>query len=168
MGTCSTHVFPSRGTRNAMPGTMESSRGEIGSATQTGAHGEARTARILVAEDDPDTRSLVARVLRMGGHRVYETGSGSELLQTLRSIIIDSPIDGVDLVVSDLRMPGLSGLEVARMLRAQRWDAPIILMTALSTDALRDEAEALGVTVLMKPFSLEDLLTAARVALSPR
>ncbi len=124
------------------------------------------SARVLVAEDDPDMRSLIVRALQLDGHRVYEAQSGDELLATMRSMFIETwPEDGVDLVVTDVRMPGLSGLEAARMLRESRWNAPIILMTALTSPALLAEAEGLHVKVLAKPFTLEDLLAAARDAL---
>ncbi len=123
---------------------------------------ELRGARVLVADDDAAMRNLVVSRLVLQGYRVDEAISGTDLVQTLTSIAVDAwPLDGVDLMVLDLRMPGLTGLEVIRRMRAARWAGPVILMTAFPADDVYAEAQGLGVRVLAKPFPLAHLLETA-------
>ncbi|HSO35653.1 MAG TPA: response regulator, partial [Labilithrix sp.] len=103
------------------------------------------------------------------GFSVHEAVSGSELLSVLRSVTADSwPLDGVDLIVLDNRMPGMTGLEAIRNLRAAHWETPAILMTAFPDAAVKREAQRLGVPVLPKPFSLDLLSSAVLVVLLSR
>jgi len=131
-----------------------------------GAHGISVTVRaaetlimpgkrlVLVAEDDPDMRRLVATLLRMAGHRVVEASDGTEVLSHIGS----APID---VIVSDINMPGLSGLDLIAALREARRRTPVVLITAFGTDEMRTIAADLGaVAVLDKPFAPEDLRTA--------
>ena len=123
-----------------------------------------RGARVLVVDDDEAMRELVASALDSEGFEVNEAHSGTDLMRTLESIMVDAwPSDGVDLLVLDLRMPGMSGLEIVRKLRAADWTTPAILMTAFADRDVIAEAARLGVPVLSKPFALEAL---TRVAVS--
>lgn len=123
-------------------------------------------ARILVVDDDPEMRDVVCRRLAKNGFAVHEAVSGAELLSMLRTIEVDhAPLDGVDLIVLDNRMPGMTGLEAVRRLRAEHWNTPAILMTAFPDSALKWEAQMLGVPVLPKPFSLDLLVSAVLVVL---
>lgn len=118
-------------------------------------------ARVLVVDDDGDMRDLVVRRLAAEGYDVHDAVSGIELLRVIESIAVDSwPLDGIDLIVLDNRMPGLTGLDAIRRLRAAHWEMPAILMTAFPEAAVKTDAATLGVSVLAKPFSL-DLLTSA-------
>jgi two-component system response regulator (stage 0 sporulation protein F) len=66
-------------------------------------------------------------------------------------------MDGVDLVLLDHRMPGMTGLEAVRTLRGCERQVPVILMTAYPDARLEDEAKGLDVTVLPKPFTRAEL-----------
>ncbi|CAN5806885.1 hypothetical protein BH11MYX4_BH11MYX4_00910 [soil metagenome] len=126
-------------------------------------------ARILVVDDDRAMRDIVSRRLTRNGFSVHEAVSGAELLSVLRSVTADSwPLDGVDLIVLDNRMPGMTGLEAIRNLRADHWETPAILMTAFPDAAVKREAQRLGVPVLPKPFSLDLLSSAVLVVLLSR
>ena len=120
--------------------------------------------RVLVAEDDPAFRRLVVSRLLDDGCEVYEVASGVELLR-LWSEPSWAPSGAVDLVVIDHRMPGTTGLQVIRHLRARHFTAPCILMSAFPGPELWDEAEKVGATLISKPFALGVLSGIAALAL---
>ena len=118
-------------------------------------------ARVLVVDDDGDIRELVNARLTSEGYDVHVAASGVELLRAIESINAQRwPLDGVDLILLDNRMPGMTGLEMVRRLRVAHWQTPAILMTAFPESATRTEAAAIGAQILPKPFSL-DLMTSA-------
>lgn len=119
--------------------------------------------RVLVAEDDPDFRQLVVSRLLDDGCEVYEAASGVDLLRLLSSPEWEA--GPVDLLIMDHRMPGSTGLQVIRHLRARHFTAPCILMSAFPEPKLWDEAEELGATLLSKPFALGVLSEIASLAL---
>lgn len=120
---------------------------------------------ILLVEDDPDIRHLVSYKLSRGGFHVTEVNDGLNALQEARR-------DPPDLVILDVRMPRMSGLEVCRELRAAPGTAgvPIIMLTARARPQDLEQAYAAGATdYVVKPFSPRALLervenTLARVA----
>jgi DNA-binding response OmpR family regulator len=118
----------------------------------------AAPARVLVAEDDADMRELLASVLRKDGYDVIEARDGWQLLQYLAThtpAVDDSP---VDLVISDIRMPGKNGLDVLAGLRFADSSTPVILITGFGDLQTHLEARRLGATaVLDKPFDLDQL-----------
>lgn len=117
--------------------------------------------RLLIAEDDDEMRRLLQIALRRDGYDVVALDSGSALLERL--LERDDANLGVDLVVSDVRMPGLLGTDVLAVLRARGFTVPVILITAFCEDSLANEAARLGATALFsKPFDLDDLRTAVR------
>ena len=112
--------------------------------------------RILVAEDDRAMRKLIAGTLRRDGHRVTEAASGRDALERLGNAIHEGGVRFYDLVISDIRMPGPSGLELLAGLRAGDWSVPVILITAFGDAETHRHARRLGaVSVLDKPFNLE-------------
>jgi DNA-binding response OmpR family regulator len=120
-----------------------------------------RPPRVLVAEDDPEMRRLVCEALREDGYHVIAVGDGGRLLVTLaHEIVEDGGVELADLVVSDVRMPVCSGMQILEQLRAVRCRVPFILMTAFGDAASRDHARSLGAILFDKPFELEDLRTA--------
>lgn len=116
--------------------------------------------RILVAEDDAALRGLIVAALSAAGHVVIEAATGTECIGLaqpwrFRGARVEPP----DLIVSDVRMPGWSGLEALHILRAGAVDIPVILITAFGSPALHDRAAAHGAAyVLDKPFDLRELL----------
>jgi DNA-binding response OmpR family regulator len=122
--------------------------------------------RILLAEDDRAMRQLIATTLRRDRYSVVEVGDGHELLAAVAPAFATGT-DGVDLVITDVRLPGRSGLEALAALRAHDWSTPVIVITAFGDAALHEEANRLGADVVLdKPFDLDDL-RAAVLALAP-
>lgn len=108
-------------------------------------------ARVLVVDDDVTVREVVVSYLRAGGHAVVEAADGAEALRAMRS-------DPADLVVLDLMMPGIDGLEVCRRLRASG-DVPIIMLTALGAEVDRVVGLESGADdYVTKPFSPRELV----------
>jgi CheY-like chemotaxis protein len=115
---------------------------------------------ILVIDDDPDVRGFIADALDEQGYRVREAADGREGLAELQRA-------GADLVIIDFVMPGLSGAEVARKIRARRRGQPILFVSGYSeTDAVKRTAP--DAPLLAKPFRAEALLKAVRGALTPQ
>ncbi len=123
-------------------------------------------ARVLVVEDDEDLRELIVARMRREGFDVVEAGSGFEALDVLTTAARSPrPLEQLDLLVMDVRMPGTSGLEIARMLRAAEWPLPVVLITAFPDRELSVEAARLQLSLLAKPFALDRLSDAAIAAL---
>lgn len=118
-----------------------------------------RATRVLLAEDDPDMRATLALVLRLDGYEVVEVEDGTDLEAVIRAATEGSfGMEPVDVVVSDVRMPGKNSLEVLRGLRHVDWVVPIVLITAFGSVEVHKEARRLGVReVLDKPLNLDHL-----------
>jgi CheY-like chemotaxis protein len=125
------------------------------------ASGVTRRPRVLVAEDEPDVRQLVAVALRGLGYEIVEARTGAELLDQLGDgLLLDDLPARPDLIISDIRMPGLTGMEIVAGLRQAEWSTPIVLMTAYADLETRDLAQRLGVDAFFeKPFDIDDLIT---------
>ena len=120
-----------------------------------------RAPRVLVVEDDEDIAQALQRSLRMEGYEVRAAGDGNDALEHGRSF-------APDLVILDLGLPGLDGLEVARALREEN-DVPILILTA--RDALESRVEGLDAGAddyLVKPFERQELLARMRALLRRR
>ncbi|MBB6098665.1 DNA-binding response OmpR family regulator [Deinobacterium chartae] len=118
--------------------------------------------RLLIIEDDPGVLSLLRRSFAYEGYAVQAT---PDPLEGLRQLEASPP----DLVILDLMLPGLSGLEVLRRLRAQRPELPVVLLTA--RDAPSDQVlglEAGANDYVTKPFALEVLAARVRAHLRSR
>jgi DNA-binding NtrC family response regulator len=114
--------------------------------------------RILVIDDDSAVRDSTERILRAAGHTVRSAASGEEGL-TLASG------GAFDVILSDMRMPGISGLDVLRKLREHRVDSVFIIMTGFGTVDTAVEAMQLGaVDFVQKPFFRDELLMRVRAA----
>ncbi|MEZ4387244.1 MAG: response regulator [Candidatus Krumholzibacteriia bacterium] len=116
--------------------------------------------RILLAEDDQQMRNFLRDALTAGGYRVIPCENGWELLSHLGSYILGSEDhEDIAAVVSDVRMPGVNGLEVLAGGVGCREFPPMILITAFGDQRVHDEARHNGAwTVLDKPFDVDDLL----------
>jgi two-component system, OmpR family, alkaline phosphatase synthesis response regulator PhoP len=118
-------------------------------------------ARILIVEDDPDIAALVGRYLDKAGFRSERVASGRE---AIRHISARPP----DLVVLDLMLPQIDGLEVCRMIRADEKTAaiPIIMLTARAEESERIVGLEIGADdYLAKPFSPSELVARVRALL---
>jgi two-component system OmpR family response regulator len=115
-------------------------------------------AHILVVEDDGEMRTLIGKFLRQNGFRVTGTRNGAEMWDTMS-------LSPVDLVLLDVMLPGQSGLDLCRMLRAKS-EVPIIMVTARGEEADRVAGLELGADdYLPKPFSRPELLARIRAVL---
>jgi len=119
-------------------------------------------ARILVIDDDPGVRESMTRMLRGAGYTVQSAASGEDGFDLARG-------DAFDVILSDMRMPGLSGLDVLRKLRDVHVDASFIIMTGFGTVDTAVEAMKLGaVDFVQKPFFRDELLMRVRAAADRR
>lgn len=112
--------------------------------------------RILVVEDDDDLRRAVTRALAEAGHTVESTGDGSTADERVAE-------GGLDVVVLDWMLPGMSGLNVCRRAREAGSTTAIVMLTA--RDAVTDRVQGLDVGAddyLVKPFSVAELLARIR------
>jgi DNA-binding response OmpR family regulator len=117
------------------------------------------TPRILVVDDDPEIRKLLARYVESQGFRVLLAANCQELREQLAT-------HQVDLIVLDVMLPDGSGLDACRDLRAQRNNVPIILLTALKEDVDRIIGLEIGADdYLAKPFNPRELLARIRAVL---
>jgi CheY-like chemotaxis protein len=119
-----------------------------------------RTETILVVDDDPAIAALIAEVLTDEGYTVRLAYDASSALAVIAAQV-------PDLVLTDLLLPGMSGLELLRMVRARgHADLPIILVTAAvdrAADLIRQGATA----CLLKPFDIDELLGCVKRYVSP-
>lgn len=108
-------------------------------------------ARILVAEDEVPVREFVRRVLELRGHEVVTVGDGAEALIKLAK----APFD---LLLTDISMPNMDGLELALIVARDHPDLPVLMMSGYAVERRRaaDLAE-LSRGLLQKPFSMVDL-----------
>lgn len=128
------------------------------------AHG----ARVLVAEDDIDMRAMIAAALRSEGYVVVDVANGIELLDAIATgLISGSSQDRFDVVLSDVRMPRVNGIDVITHLRQSSWTVPVVIMTASGDAAFLTRLRELGIRLLEKPFDLDDLRDAIACALNP-
>ena len=150
-GTSITMMFP----RSALALPCE------GTAPQTGLAGYSpREETILVAEDNDDVRAHTVDALRMLGYRVLEAHDGPSALR-----LLERPDTTVDLLFSDVVMPGMSGWELVREVR-ERWPDVAVLFTSgypRDHDAVGSQGRAAA--LLPKPFTRSDLAQAVRTAL---
>jgi FixJ family two-component response regulator len=115
--------------------------------------------KVLVVEDDESLRGAFERLLGLAGFASVAYGSAEELLAA-------GSAEDAACVVSDLRLPTLSGLDLLAALRARGSRAPLILITAYDEPGLAEKAKALGAAeYLVKPFHGTALLTAVRAAI---
>jgi len=122
---------------------------------------DAHTGRILVVEDDQEIAEVLRRTLRQEGHEVRSAGDGEEALSAAAEFV-------PDLVILDLGLPKLDGVEVLRRLRADD-DVPVLILTA-RTD-LDDRVEGLDTGAddyLVKPFERQELLARMRALMRRR
>jgi two-component system, NtrC family, response regulator AtoC len=115
--------------------------------------------RILAVDDEPNMRRLLEISLRQAGYQALSAANGKEALETLKT-------EQVDLVVSDLHMPGMSGLELLKQIRIDNEAMPFIMVTAQGEIKTAVEAMKLGAAdYILRPFDLEVLEVAIAKAL---
>jgi CheY-like chemotaxis protein len=119
-------------------------------------------ASVLLVEDDDDNRELMAEVLTAAGYTVHSVASGSDALRTLSE-------RSVDVVVTDLGMPGMGGLEMARAAKAIAPAVPVVVVTGWTEREDVERARGREVdAVLLKPVDPEALTEAVAGSLASR
>ena len=117
------------------------------------------TARVLVVDDEPAVRDSLARTLRFEGYDVVVANDGIAALDAVRT-------DNPDVVVLDVMMPRMDGLEACRLLRSDHPTLPVLMLTA--RDSVGDRVAGLDAGAddyLVKPFALQELLARVRALL---
>lgn len=122
-----------------------------------------RHARILVAEDDADLLSTVTQVLERLGAEVVKATSGGELIERLSD---EGPFD---LVITDISMPWMTGLQATHSVRTAGVSTPILVITGLKDERIPEQVLALGnnAILLRKPFGVDELESAVESLLEP-
>ncbi len=115
--------------------------------------------RVLVVDDEASIRDLLSKTLALAEYEVDTAGDGNAALERMRTA-------GYDLLIADLKMPGMDGLTLIRQAKKIKADLPIIIITGFSTESSAIEAVNLGVAgYLTKPFRVPQVLAAAAKAL---
>lgn len=111
------------------------------------------TPRVLLAEDDMELRELLTLVLKDAGYQVCQCSNGEQLLARL------TEQQSFNLVISDIRMPGLDGLEVLARRSGKMLEIPFICMTAFGDERTHRRARHLGAAAIIdKPFDLDEMM----------
>ncbi len=120
------------------------------------------TEKILLAEDEQDVREVAREFLESGGYTVIEAHNGADALR-----LAMEHKDSIDLLVTDMVMPGMTGKELARQLRTQHPEIGAVYMSGYSEQTVAEAAEIeANVRLLTKPFSRGSILRAVREALN--
>jgi CheY-like chemotaxis protein len=115
--------------------------------------------RVLVVDDQRVVRQYLQFVLQRAGYDVVLASDGEQGIQALAA-------RGVDLVLTDLKMPGMDGFDVLRYVRQSPRPVPVVLMTAYGSPEMAEEARRLGAfAYLAKPFEFESLRQILRQAM---
>ena len=146
-----------------LPSVASTSSDAATTPAKTPAAVVAHRATILVAEDEPLVRAITARVLSRAGHTVVEAPDGERALEIVRRH--ESPID---LVVSDVVMARLGGLELARRLMIERPGIPLLLVSGYNREEMPSPDDPLcRIAFLRKPFTPTELLEKVSALLTP-
>ena len=106
---------------------------------------------ILIVDDEPNVLWFISKICQPMGYGTLTAGSGMEALK-----VIQECGDKIDLVLLDLRMPGMGGIEVLKSIRKHQPELPVIVLTAIHDK--REDCEKLGIEAFIKkPYSLEEL-----------
>jgi DNA-binding response OmpR family regulator len=119
-------------------------------------------ARILIAEDEPDIRELVAFTLRFAGHEVTATSNGEEALNQA-SVILP------DIIIMDVRMPRMTGYDACRAMKKDEAlkDIPVVFLSAKGQDSeIQTGLEAGAEEYLLKPFAPDQLAERVKTILA--
>ena len=115
--------------------------------------------RILLAEDDEEMRRLLVQALCVAGYEVIQCRDGMEFMGHLESFILDRTRLDFKLIISDILMPGLTGLEIFEDLHDFEGFPPMILITAFGDESTHRKAKQLGAAAMFdKPFDVSELL----------
>jgi DNA-binding response OmpR family regulator len=115
-----------------------------------------------VVEDEPELRSILREILEADGYRVLTAEDGTEAAQML-----DGSIKHIDILLSDVTLPGMGGYDLVEKARGLRADLPIILMSGYLSHEKPGFTVPKDIDLLAKPFHFSDLLLKIHGLLSP-
>lgn len=116
---------------------------------------------ILLAEDNEEMRAMLALALRDAGYTITECPDGVDLLMHLTPLVEHTGTVEYDLIISDIRMPGLTSMEILEGLTGNDAMPPVVLITAFGDSETHEAARRCGVAVTInKPFEISDFLAA--------
>ena len=174
-GTVEVDSAPGRGCRFSvrLPAADAEALPNTEPAPVATARAPSRGATVLLVEDEDAVRQFAARALAARGHTVLEAESGEVALDLLGDMSAggtgDAGGQALDLLVSDVVMPGVDGYTLSRLAREERPDLRVVLMSGYADDALAPGlADDPGIRFLAKPFSLADLADTVAAALADR
>jgi excisionase family DNA binding protein len=138
---------------------LDSQRTQSGAPVPSAAPARHGRARILVVDDEASIRDLLSKTLALAEYEVDTAADASAALDRVRGL-------EYDLLIADLKMPGMDGLTLIRQFKRIRSELPVIIITGFSTESSAIEAVNLGVAgYLTKPFRVPQVLAAAAKAL---
>jgi excisionase family DNA binding protein len=150
--------------KSDIDGWLDSQRPRAAAAPKTASgHGGTRASggrpRVLVVDDEASIRDLLSKTLALADYDVDSAPDGKSALDRFKMV-------NYDLLIIDLKMPGMDGLTVIREARRHKADLPVIIITGFSSESTAIEALNLGVSgYLTKPFRVPEVLKAALKAL---
>jgi CheY-like chemotaxis protein len=145
-----------------LPAAADDATAAHPAATEEEPQAQPRSATVLVVEDEEAMRDLTARILRGGGYGVVATGSGRQAIEHAGGG------DAIDLLLTDVIMPGMLGKEVAERVRALRPGIRVLYMSGYAQPVLASKGTLdAGVSLIEKPFSRTALLDKVREVLVP-
>ncbi|MGF6772327.1 PAS domain S-box-containing protein [Paraburkholderia sp. GAS199] len=145
-----------------LPETAIANRAQRHANPQIGELAEGRGETVLVVDDDETIRQLLTELFESSGYEAIVAQDGAAGLAILKS---DAR---VDLLVTDVRLPGLNGRQMAEAARVGRPTLPVLFVTGYAEEAASDGFLDPGMHMLTKPFSIESLLARARALLRPQ
>ena len=138
-----------------LPAASETAAGAASADNRDESELKTRTAHLLVVDDDDLVREIVAESLKFAGYAVVSAGSGAEALAMLDTN------ESVDLLLSDLTMPGMDGLTLIRTAQQRRQNLPAILLTGFADTVAKFAAEdtvSCSFSLLRKPIETRALI----------
>jgi two-component system, cell cycle response regulator CpdR len=138
------------GSRSDKAGELDAADGKAGKVGET--RKKKSVSRVAIAEDDPDSLELMCMALRSPKTEIREASNGADLLQLLGE---DGPFD---LIVTDIHMPWMEGLQVLRAARSAELETPVLVVTGQSEPGLQAKVDRIGnARLLHKPFGIPEL-----------
>jgi len=123
--------------------------------------------QILVVEDHPESVELLQMILEDEGYSVQSVETGRRAIQTVSALSDETPDPPPDLILLDLRLPDMTGVDVVKELQENLPEVPpVIFLSADSPQSLKDAARSVVAASVRKPFDLDELFEAIKRALA--
>ena len=165
-------VLPCKRMSPNQPGSgTNTARPEPNRDSDSGALGPDRPiVRVLLAEDDDELRWALEDSLKREGYEVIAVPDGNAVLNHLgAALLLEQREAPPDVVITDLRLPGFTGMHLLEAIRGKGWTVPVVVISAFGDESTRARARKLGATAFLdKPLETEELKAVIQNALVPR